>query len=64
MNVRELIAELQKHPPEMEVCIADVETGEYETVVEVLHEWGHTSIDLLTTPSGSVPVPPEEIGDG
>lgn len=64
MNVRELIAELKKHPPEMEVCIPDLETGEYEPVVEALHEWGHTSLDLLAQPSGAVPVPPEEIGDG
>ena len=61
MNVRELIAALQKMPPTMEVTIWDHEADENLPVVEVLHEWGHTSVELLAHPSGSRPMTPEEI---
>jgi hypothetical protein len=58
MNVRELIAALQRCPPSMEVCIWEDQPGEYVPVVEALYEDGSTHIDLLTQPSGAQPVHP------
>jgi hypothetical protein len=57
MNVRELIAALQKCPPDMDVCIDDGE-GDYGPVVQVLHEDAVTYIQLLTTEVVVHPVHP------
>jgi hypothetical protein len=52
MTVRELIAALQRCPPEMDVCVWDHEQDDWMPVVEALNEWGSTHIALLIHPSG------------
>jgi len=56
MNVRELIAALQKLPPTMDVCIWDHDEDDWLPVVEALNEDGVIHIALLTRPSGAKPV--------
>ena len=56
MKVRELIAELQRHNPELEVCIYDHEADDDLPVVEAMHEDATTHVMLLTSPSGGLSV--------
>ena len=56
MNVRELIAALQKCPPDMDVYIPGEE--DWEPVVQALYEDGATHIQLLTTEVAVIPVHP------
>lgn len=55
MTVIELIAELGRLPPDMDVCVWDHDEDEYMPVVEALLEDGSTHVDLLVRPSGAVP---------
>ena len=48
MNVRELIAALQKCPPEMDACVWDESEDDWVPITMALHEDGHTVIQLLT----------------
>lgn len=50
MTVAELIAALQKLPPNLDVCVWDGEEDDYVPVRGVLWEDGHTSVDLATYP--------------
>lgn len=62
MNVRELIAELQKCPPDMEVCIPEIDGDEWVPVLQVLHEDGATHIALMSWVEATVPAEPESHG--
>jgi hypothetical protein len=55
MTVIELIAELGRLPPDVDVCVWDHDEDEYMPVVEALLEDGSTHVDLLVRPSGAVP---------
>ena len=48
MNVRQLIAELQKMPPDLEVRLWDEDEDDFMPVAQVLYEDGTSSVDLLT----------------
>ena len=50
MKVRELIEELRRVPQEMEVCTWSADEDEWVPVTQALHEWGHTTVDLMTEP--------------
>lgn len=54
MTVMELMAELGRCPPDMEVCVWNDAKDDYVPIVEALWEDGTTHVDLLTFPSGSV----------
>ena len=58
MNVRELIAALQKCPPGMDVCVWDHEEDDHVPVVQALYEDGVTHISLLTVAVVAHPVHP------
>jgi len=60
MTVKELIAQLQALPPDMEVVIWDEEEDEYMPVVEALYEDGCSEIMLLTVEEDHVDVEPED----
>lgn len=59
MNVRELMAELQKMPPHLDVVIAETGGDEYVPVVQVLYEDGTSQIALLDQVVETVDVPPD-----
>jgi hypothetical protein len=58
MNVRELIAALQKCPPDMDVQVWDAEEDDWIDVVQALYEDGVVNIHLLTTEVAVIPVHP------
>jgi len=60
MTVGELIEALRKLPPFLEVCVYDAEEDDNVPVVEALLEDGHTTVDLLTHPSGAMAVVDDE----
>ena len=48
MNVRELIAALQKCNPEMDACVWDESEDDWSPITMALYEDGATVIQLLT----------------
>ena len=54
MTVAELIAALQKLPPNLDVCVWDEEEGDYVLVGGDLWGDGHTRVDLATYPNEGV----------
>ena len=55
MTVEQLISELSSMPKDMEVTIWDAEDDDYVPVVQVLWEYGHSTINLLTTHVDTIP---------
>jgi len=60
MNVRELIRELRKVPPDMDVMVWEDEEDDYVDVAQVLYEDGVSYIQLLTYQVDVVEAEPEE----
>jgi hypothetical protein len=62
VKVRELIAELRKLPPEMEVEVWDDAEDEFVPVVQALWESGTSAVHLQTIYSEVVEAPPSDPG--
>ena len=63
MKVRELIRELKRMPPELQVCVWDAPEDEYVPVVQALFEDGTSHVALLTKEvTGLVEARPEDDG--
>ncbi len=62
MNVRQLIEELKKMPPDLEVRVWDDLEDVYVPVVQVLYEDGTSSVDLLTDEQAVMAASPDSAG--